>query len=119
MKPLFIFLFKCDLGQKYYALQVQPDRGVNSRPPDHDSTFHVTETPALTTRLSVTPLFHISITHCQNSFRKKILHHCEGIMRRAIVALVESTSPYKTRDPCSIANHMFGAQRNLYHVRLE
>ena len=40
-----------------------PDRGSNSRPPDHDSTFHVTETstfhvtetPALTTRPSVTP----------------------------------------------------------------
>ena len=29
-------------------------QGLNSRPPDHDSTFHVTETPALTTRPSVT-----------------------------------------------------------------
>ena len=26
----------------------------NSQPPDHDSTFHVTETPALTPRPSVT-----------------------------------------------------------------
>ena len=46
--------FKCDLGQKYYAPQVRPDRGSNSRPPDHDSTLHVTETPSLTTRPSVT-----------------------------------------------------------------
>ena len=40
--------------QKYYAPQVRPDRGSNSRPPDHDSTLHVTETPSLTTRPSVT-----------------------------------------------------------------
>ena len=33
----------------YYAPQVRPDWGPNSRHPDHDSTFHVTETPALTT----------------------------------------------------------------------
>ena len=38
----------------YYAPQVQTDRCLNSRPPDHDSTFHVTETPALTTWPSVT-----------------------------------------------------------------
>ena len=40
----FYVLFKYDLGQKYYAPQVRPDRGSNSRPPDHDSTLHVTET---------------------------------------------------------------------------
>ena len=48
--------FKYDLGQKYQAPQVRPDRGSNSWPPDHDSTFHVTETPALTTWPSVTYL---------------------------------------------------------------
>ena len=42
------FWIKHDLGQKYYA------RGLNSRPSDHDNTFHVTETPALTTWPSVT-----------------------------------------------------------------
>ena len=42
------FWIKHDLGQKYYA------RGLNSRPSDHDSTFHVTEMPALTTWPSVT-----------------------------------------------------------------
>ena len=47
-------LFKYDLGQKHQAPQVQPDWGSNSWPPDHDSTFHVTETPALTTQPSVT-----------------------------------------------------------------
>ena len=46
--------FKYDLGQKYHAPQVQPSRGLNSWPPDHDSIFHVTETPAITTRPSVT-----------------------------------------------------------------
>ena len=38
--------FKHKLGQKYYAPQVRPDWGSNSWPPDHDGTFHVTETPA-------------------------------------------------------------------------
>ena len=42
------------LGQKYYAPQVQPKRALNSWPPDHESTFHVTEMPALTTWPSVT-----------------------------------------------------------------
>ena len=50
------FWFNYDSGQKYYAPKVSPDRGSNSWPPDHDSTFHVTETPALTTWPSVTSL---------------------------------------------------------------
>ena len=37
--------FKYNLGQQYYAPQVQLERGLNSWPPDHDGTFHVTETP--------------------------------------------------------------------------
>ena len=48
--------FKYDLGQKYHTPQVRPDQGSNSWPSDHDSTFHVTETPALTTGASVTSL---------------------------------------------------------------
>ena len=50
------FWIKYDLRQKYYAPQVRPDRGLNSLPPDHDSTFHVIETPVLImiTWLSVT-----------------------------------------------------------------
>ena len=52
-----------DLGEKYYIYtpQVRPDQGSNSWPPDHDSTFHVTETPALTTWPSVTTLFNYLI----------------------------------------------------------
>ena len=50
----FYVWFKYDLGQKYYAPQVRPDRGSNLLPPDHDSTLHVTETPSLTTWPSVT-----------------------------------------------------------------
>ena len=49
-----MYWFKYDLGQKYQAPQVRPDRGSNSWPPDHDSTFQVTEMPALTTWPSVT-----------------------------------------------------------------
>ena len=45
--------FTYDLGQKYHAPQVQPGRGLNSWPPDHDSTFHVA---ALTTQPSVNHL---------------------------------------------------------------
>ena len=41
--------FKYNLRQKYHAPQVRLDWGSNSRPPDHDSTLHVTETPPLTT----------------------------------------------------------------------
>ena len=48
------FGFMYALGQKYCAPQVRLNQGSNSWPPDHDSTFHVTETPALTTRPSVT-----------------------------------------------------------------
>ena len=48
------FWIKYDIGQKYYAPQVQPDWGSNTWPPDHDSTFHVTGMPALTTWPSVT-----------------------------------------------------------------
>ena len=52
--PFIYFWLKYDLGQKYYAPQVRPNWGSKSLPPDHDSTFHVTETPALTTWPSVT-----------------------------------------------------------------
>ena len=53
------FWFKCDLGQNYYTPQVQPDWGSNSWPPDRDSTLHVTEIPALTTRPSVSSVRNI------------------------------------------------------------
>ena len=48
------FWFKYDSGQKYYALQVQSDQGLNSWPVDHESTLHVAEMPALTAQPSVT-----------------------------------------------------------------
>ena len=44
--------FKYDLEQKYYAPQVRPEQGLNSQPPDHEGSLHVTKTPALTTRPS-------------------------------------------------------------------
>ena len=51
---LYVY-FKHDLGQKYYAPQVRPNRGSNSRPPDHDRTLQVTETPSVTTSCSDFP----------------------------------------------------------------
>ena len=60
----FRFWFMYDLGQKYQAPQARPDWGLNSWPPDHDSTFHVTETPALATWPSV--------THTQAKHNKKL-----------------------------------------------
>ena len=44
-RKFIIYMFgSCTtLGQKYYAPQVRPNWGSNSWPPDHDSTFHVTE----------------------------------------------------------------------------
>ena len=42
------------LRQKYNAPQIQPEWGSNPWPLDHDSTFHVLETPIQTTWLSGT-----------------------------------------------------------------
>ena len=56
--------FKYNLGLKYYAPQVRPDQGSNSWPPDHDSIFNVTETPALTTWPSVTIQKHCTSYTC-------------------------------------------------------
>ena len=52
-KTIYAWL-KYDLGQKHYAPKVRSDLASNSRPPVHDSTLHVNETPALTTWPSVT-----------------------------------------------------------------
>ena len=62
------FWFKHDLGQTCYAPHVRPDQGLNSWPPDHDSTLHVTETPALTTRPSVTSISQPYFYRAMNSF---------------------------------------------------
>ena len=48
------FFVQVQLRQKQYAPHIWFDWGSNSWPPDHDSTFHATETPALTTQPSVT-----------------------------------------------------------------
>ena len=41
-----MFLVEVWLRQKYHAPQVRSDRGLNLWPRDHDSAFHVTDTPA-------------------------------------------------------------------------
>ena len=51
---IFNFLVQVRLRQKYHARQVGPNWGSNPSPPDHDRTFYVTGTPALTTQPSVT-----------------------------------------------------------------
>ena len=51
---VFNLWFKYNSGQKYDAPQVQSDQGLISWPSDHGSTFHVTETSALTTWPSLT-----------------------------------------------------------------
>ena len=48
----YIFWFKYFLGKKYYMPKFDMTR-VRTWPPDHDSTFHITETPALITRPSM------------------------------------------------------------------
>ena len=48
------FFFQALCWQKYYIPKVWPDQGSNLWPRDRDSTFHVTEAPALATRPSVT-----------------------------------------------------------------
>ena len=86
------FCFKYDLGHKYYAPQVQPDRASNSWPPDHDSTFYVTEMPAPTTRPSVT----------SNSLYWFIFIQYHTIIRAAFVCLfVCSPTPPRSFDGSS------------------
>ena len=59
LATLFIFGLST-ARQKNYTPQVQSNWGSNSWPSDHDSTFHVSESPALTTRPSVTS----HLIHC-------------------------------------------------------
>ena len=39
---------ECNCEQKYCAPQIRPDKGSNSWPADHDSTFHVTKMVMMT-----------------------------------------------------------------------
>ena len=52
-------------------VRLNPNRGSNSWPPDHNSTFHVTVTPALTTWPSVTTPLNgtISLEKCIKTTR--------------------------------------------------
>ena len=84
------FWFKYDLGQKYHASQVRPDRGSNSWPPDHDSTVHVTETPALTTRPSVTSLKRNVLPHYLRGLRWFQMHGLsDRLMHWQLIFLVQ------------------------------
>ena len=63
-----LFFDQEQLRQRYNTPKVRLDRGSNSWPPDHDSTFHVTETPVLTTQPSVTLTSQISQHSSQFTF---------------------------------------------------
>ena len=65
-------MVKYGLAQKYYALQVQPDLGSESWPPDHDSTFHITEMLVLATRSPAMPdMQHMLTSSCCLKKKKK------------------------------------------------
>ena len=51
-------LVQVRLGTEILHPRVRPDQGSNSWLPDHDSSFHVTETPAVTTQPKVTSALH-------------------------------------------------------------
>ena len=70
-----MFWFKYDLGQKYQAPQVRPDWGSNSWPSDHNRTFHVTETPALTTWCS-NHLVISDFLQRRLNWKISLLRHC-------------------------------------------
>ena len=85
---------------EYYAPQVKSKWDSNSWPPYHDSTFHVTETPVLTTRPSVTsPKIHILFCHMHqkntlvwtNTVNMKYRDHCsvlKGTVHNWFMSLV-------------------------------
>ena len=54
---IVVFWFKYYLGHVNQTPQVQPNQGSNSWPPDHDSTFYITEMTALTTWSSVSSIY--------------------------------------------------------------
>ena len=55
---------KYDLGQKHHAPKLQPSWCLNPWPLDHDSIFHVTETPAISTRPSVASSLQLFVLCC-------------------------------------------------------
>ena len=80
--------FKYDFGQKYHVPQVQPGWGLNSWPPDHDSTFHVTETP-ITTRPSVTSKRNV-LPHYLRGLRWFQMHGLsDRLMHWQLICLVQ------------------------------
>ena len=55
------FWNKYNLGLKFYAPQVRPDKGLNLWPPDRGSIFHVTETPCFNHSTIHDIYFHVII----------------------------------------------------------
>ena len=73
----FVFLFKYNLNRNPTLSQVRLAWGLNSRPPDLDLTFHVTETPAVTTRPSVTSASYVVVLNWLASTHMKELESTE------------------------------------------
>ena len=96
-----VCLIKYNLGQKYYPPQVQPDRGLNSWPPDHDSAFHVTEMLTLTTwpQTGVVEREPIILPRCQDQAAILVLpsrslqDYCSCYKLNKGLVSINSTSP--------------------------
>ena len=72
---------KYDLDRSTMHPQVRPDWGLNSWPLNHDSTFHVTETPTLTTQPAVTSIIAsvATIDTTTDSITTDTCHSAPGI----------------------------------------
>ena len=92
--------FKYDLGQENYALQVRPNRVSNSWPLDHDSTFYVTEMPALTTWPSVTSYTQTHHLYCTPVFLGSHIRMCDvlGVLIKSAPMLMGAWLTWKLQE---------------------
>ena len=89
------FVVQVCLGHKYYTAHVQPYSGSNAWPPDHDSTFLVTETPVLAaqpsatarTNLCLIPIAFITLTVIHLSRCKHLALRTLGLHWTSIYSL--------------------------------
>ena len=114
------------LKQKYYTPQFQPDMGSNSWPPDHDSTFHVTETPALTNQPLVNNLASFILI-------QEIAYRVEGnqlplgvILNSHVVSLplrsqtfVQWSTPWQIKMTWSVLSDFRTQNKHCYSARIK
>ena len=79
---------------KAYVQNSRPDQGSNWRPPDHDSTFHVTETPSLIPCLKcVLPLCHKEHYHTSYGLSLMYKQYIRGLVMVIVLVIVFISSP--------------------------